>query len=129
MECSLYFVLFISIIIGQQFNKDGNRVQWWTDESIVEFKERTQCFVNQYDQYTLQGYQVRKMKKVATLYTLGMQIDGRLTLGENIADNGGVHTAFQAYKNMINQTNQNQATIGGYTQDQLFFVSFAQVRS
>ena len=58
-----------------------------------------------------------------------MQIDGRLTLDENIADNGGVHTAFQAYKNVINRAKQDQTTIRGYTQDQLFFVSFAQVRS
>ena len=50
----------VSLVIGQQYNKDGNRVQWWTDESIEEFKERTQCFVDQYDQYTLQGYHVRK---------------------------------------------------------------------
>ena len=64
---------------------------------------------------------------------LVLQVDGQLTLGENIADNGGVHTAFQAYKRVMNQTrmiNQTEeaATIGGYTHDQLFFVSFAQVR-
>ena len=44
--------------LGQQYNLDGNRVQWWTDNSIAEFEERTQCFVDQYDQYSLQGYQV-----------------------------------------------------------------------
>ena len=57
-----------------------------------------------------------------------LQIDGRLTLGENIADNGGVHTAFQAYKDLSKRATQNQTTIRGYTQDQLFFISFAQVR-
>ena len=56
-----------------------------------------------------------------------LQVDGRLTLGENIADNGGVNNAFRAYQNVMGKTSQNQ-TIGGYTQDQLFFVSFAQVR-
>ena len=118
------------IQIGQQFNKDGNRIQWWTNESIAEFERRTQCFVDQYDQYTLQGFQVRNFYcgTSRSVCALGMQIDGRLTLGENIADNGGVHTAFQAYKNVINRAKQNQTTIRGYTQDQLFFVSFAQVR-
>ena len=56
---------------------------------------------------------------------LVLQVDGQLTLGENIADNGGVHTAFQAYKNVMNETT---TSIRGYTLDQLFFVAFAQVR-
>ena len=56
------------------------------------------------------------------------QVDGQFTLGENIADNGGVHTAFQAYKDMMDQTGEDrQTTIGGHTLDQLFFVAFAQV--
>ena len=54
-------------------------------------------------------------------------MDGQLTLGENIADNGGIHTAFRAYKNMMNQTGDDQSLIGGHTLDQLFFVAFAQV--
>ena len=47
-------------LLGQQYNKDGNRIQWWTNESIAEFKQRTQCFVDQYSKYTLQGHQVWK---------------------------------------------------------------------
>jgi len=45
-------------IVGQQFDKDGNRVKWWTDNSIHQFQNRTQCFVDQYDQYSLMGYNV-----------------------------------------------------------------------
>ncbi|XP_065890884.1 endothelin-converting enzyme homolog [Dysidea avara] len=94
---------------GQQYNKYGNRVQWWTDQSIANFKERAQCFVNQYGRYQQQGH----------------RIDGRLTLGENIADNGGVHTAYRAYKNaMIGIADQ---TVQGHSGDQLFFVAFAQL--
>ena len=52
------------------------------------------------------------------------QINGQLTLGENIADNGGIHTAFQAYKNVMNGTSEY---IQGHSGDQLFFVAFAQV--
>ena len=54
------------------------------------------------------------------------QIDGELTLGENIADNGGLHTAFRAYTNVMNET-ERQTKIDGHTLDQLFFMSFAQV--
>ena len=61
-------------------------------------------------------------------YMLVLQVDGQLTLGENIADNGGVHTAFQAYKNVMHQTGEEATSIKGYTLDQLFFVAFAQVR-
>ena len=59
--------------------------------------------------------------------TLSMhtQINGQLTLGENIADNGGIHTAFQAYKNVMNGTSEQ--SIQGHSGDQLFFVAFAQV--
>ena len=58
-----------------------------------------------------------------------MQIDGRLTLGENIADNGGVRTAFRAFRNVMNGTTDEQQLIDGHTADQLFFVAFAQVYS
>ena len=44
--------------IGQQFDKNGNRVKWWTDASIRQFQNRTQCFVDQYDQYSLLGVEV-----------------------------------------------------------------------
>ena len=57
-----------------------------------------------------------------------VQVNGEQTLGENIADNGGVHAAFQAYKDVMDQTGQDrQKTIDGHTLDQLFFVAFAQV--
>ena len=57
--------------------------------------------------------------------TVCVQINGELTLGENIADNGGVHTAYHAYKNVMN--GRKAQSYGGLTEDQLFFVSFAQV--
>ena len=55
------------------------------------------------------------------------QINGQLTLGENIADNGGVHTAFRAYKNMMRGVSEQY--VKGHSGDQLFFVAFAQVGS
>ena len=57
-----------------------------------------------------------------------VQVNGELTLDENIADNGGVHAAFQAYKDVMDQTGEDrQKAIDGHTLDQLFFVAFAQV--
>jgi len=44
--------------VGRQYDKNGNRTQWWTNESITQFNERAQCLVEQYDQYSLQGHQV-----------------------------------------------------------------------
>ena len=62
------------------------------------------------------------------MVTVCVQVNGEQTLGENIADNGGVYAAFQAYKDVMNQTGENrQSTIDGHTLDQLFFVAFAQV--
>ena len=48
----------VYVFVGQQYNKYGNRVQWWADQSIANFKERAQCFVNQYGRYQQQGYRV-----------------------------------------------------------------------
>ena len=59
-----------------------------------------------------------------TCITFFIQIDGQFTLGENIADNGGVHAAFRAYKNVMNGASEN---VRGHSGDQLFFVAFAQV--
>ena len=123
--CSYSNYLLLS---GQQYNKDGNRVKWWTDYSINNFKKRTQCFVNQYNQYTLQGYGVWYITiSCNSLWydSAYIQINGQLTLGENIADNGGIHTAFRAYKNVMNGT--SEPYVGGHSGDQLFFVAFAQV--
>ena len=67
------------------------------------------------------------MPQLPQLPINSLQIDGRLTLGENIADNGGVHTAYRAYKNAM--TGIAEQTVHGHTGDQLFFVAFAQVLS
>ena len=58
--------------------------------------------------------------------SFAIQIDGQLTLGENIADNGGVRSAFRAFKNVMNGT-IDKPLIDGHTPEQLFFVAFAQV--
>ena len=57
--------------------------------------------------------------------THGIQINSRFTLSENIADNGGIHIAYRAYKNVMK--GKSEQRIGGYSGDQLFFVAYAQV--
>ncbi|CAF0961673.1 unnamed protein product [Rotaria sordida] len=65
---------------GRQFDKDGNRIPWWTDETIKKFNERKTCIINQYSNYTVTQ--------------INMKGDGNLTQGEDIADNGGLREAF-----------------------------------
>ena len=64
-----------------RIDKYGNLKQWWNNRTIAEFRGAAQCIIEQYNNYTLDPY--------------GLQIDGRLTQGENIADNGGLKQAYR----------------------------------
>ena len=66
---------------GRKFAASGDLADWWTAEDATEFEKRTQCLVDQYGEYTVAG---------------GVKLNGRLTLGENTADNGGVRIAHMA---------------------------------
>lgn len=63
---------------GREYDKDGNLRPWWQNSSVEAFKSRTECMVDQYSQYTINGE----------------HINGKQTLGENIADNGGLKAAY-----------------------------------
>lgn len=63
---------------GREYDKDGNLRPWWQNTSVDAFKNRTECMVDQYSQYTINGE----------------RINGKQTLGENIADNGGLKAAY-----------------------------------
>ena len=76
-----YFVKKHSSYAGRQFDKHGNLKQWWNNRTIAEFRKAAQCIIDQYSNYTLEQ--------------IGLPIDGRLTQGENIADNGGLKQAFR----------------------------------
>ncbi|XP_011139623.1 endothelin-converting enzyme homolog isoform X2 [Harpegnathos saltator] len=97
---------------GREYDMHGNLNQWWNDATIEKFKSRTECFVNQYDTYEVQG----------------RHVDGRQTLGENIADNGGLKAAYHAYRAMP-KSYKDQLPLPGLnlTHRQLFFLNFAQV--
>ncbi|MGV7211110.1 M13 family metallopeptidase [Oxalobacteraceae bacterium A2-2] len=95
---------------GAQYDGDGNLRDWWTASDHKNFKAKTQMLVNQYNQFSpLPGYNV----------------NGELTLGENIADNSGVAIAYKAYK--LSLKGKKAPVIDGLTGDQRFFMGFAQV--
>jgi putative endopeptidase len=95
---------------GAQYDADGNLKDWWTPEDKTKFTERTQRVVHQFDAYTVLD---------------SIHVNGSLTQGENIADLGGVTIAYAAFK----KTKQGQSNelIDGFTPDQRFFLSWAQV--
>uniref|UniRef100_A0A8W7K8Z3 Uncharacterized protein n=1 Tax=Anopheles albimanus TaxID=7167 RepID=A0A8W7K8Z3_ANOAL len=100
---------------GRQFDQHGNLKQWWTNQTIKEYINRTMCFVSQYSQYYIPE---------ADDY-----IDGLLTLGENIADNGGLREAFRAYQ-LYKKSSGKEAYLPGFedfTHEQLFFISFGNI--
>uniref|UniRef100_A0A182ME88 Peptidase M13 N-terminal domain-containing protein n=1 Tax=Anopheles culicifacies TaxID=139723 RepID=A0A182ME88_9DIPT len=100
---------------GRQFDKNGNLKQWWTNKTVQEYVNRTMCFVKQYSQYYIPE---------ADDY-----IDGLLTLGENIADNGGVREAFRAYQLYMKNVGKEPLLPGfeDYTHEQLFFISYGNI--
>ncbi|NWV84991.1 NEP protein, partial [Dasyornis broadbenti] len=100
---------------GRNFNENGDLVDWWTEESARNFKELSQCMVYQYGNFSwdLAG---------------GQNLSGINTLGENIADNGGVRQAYKAYENFVRKHGKEKLLPGlDMNHKQLFFLNFAQV--
>ncbi|EFA04402.1 neprilysin-2 [Tribolium castaneum] len=99
---------------GRQFDKNGNLVNWWKEETKTKFLEKAQCIIKQYNNYT-----VPEVK---------MKLNGVRTQGENIADNGGVKQAYLAYKKW-QRSNPPEPKLPGlkYEPRQLFWVSAAQI--
>ncbi|HTH81465.1 MAG TPA: M13 family metallopeptidase [Mucilaginibacter sp.] len=95
---------------GRQFDADGSLHDWWTKADADKFKVRADMVVNQYNAFTVDDT---------------IHVNGRLTLGENLADLGGLNTAYEAFK----KTPEGHSTkkIDGLTPDQRFFLSWAQV--
>ncbi|MCY1514305.1 Neutral endopeptidase [compost metagenome] len=95
---------------GSQYDKDGNLKNWWTDEDRTKFNEKTKALGEQFSAYTV----------VDTIHVLG-----KLTMGENIGDLGGLNAAYTAFK--MTTQGQSKEKIDGFTPDQRFFLSWAQV--
>ncbi|MDI1355728.1 MAG: M13 family metallopeptidase [bacterium] len=95
---------------GSQYDEKGNMENWWSKEDGEKFKSKTGGVVKQYNAYTLLD---------------DKHVNGELTLGENLADIGGLAIAFDAFK--MATKGKDTATIDGFTPDQRFFLGFAQV--
>jgi predicted metalloendopeptidase len=97
---------------GSKFDAEGNFSNWWTDADRTEFEKRTGCIADEYS----------KFSPVEDVH-----LNGRLTLGENTADNGGSHIALMALRKRIEQDPKLGETKDGFTADQRFWLGFAQV--
>ncbi len=95
---------------GSQFDALGNLRNWWTKTTAAQFKEQTKCVADQYSAYEALP---------------GVKLNGELTLGENIADIGGVKLALSAYRDLAKSESQH-LTAEGYDEAQLFFLAFGQ---
>jgi len=95
---------------GRQFDKNGNFADWWTEEDAKAFNELADGLVAQFDSIIVAG---------------DTHANGRLTLGENIADQGGLRVAHTAYLNSLNGT--EAPVIDGLTPEQRFYLAYANV--
>ena len=99
---------------GRHYDQNGNYTDWWTNKTVAAFKDRAECFVKQYSNYSIEGPDGKPL-----------HVNGRLTLGENIADAGGVAAGFAAWKRRAaKKPNQHLPGLDHFTQEQLFFVSY-----
>jgi putative endopeptidase len=96
---------------GRQFDKDGNLRDWWTKEDSKSFEEHSAMLIDQYNHYEVLD---------------SAFVNGKLTLGENIADLGGATVAFNAYKLSL-EGKEIPKPIDGFTNFQRFFLSYAQI--
>jgi len=94
---------------GRKYDGDGNLRDWWTAQDGAEFEKRAACVANEYSGFTWMD---------------NVTLNGKLTLGENTADNGGMRIAYMALEDALNGKG---ATIEGLTPEQRLFVGFAQV--
>jgi len=94
---------------GRQFDAQGNLRDWWTPEDGKEFEKRASCISDQYSKYVIVD---------------DIKINGKLTLGEDVADLGGLLLAYMAWKE--DTKNQNLESIEGLTPEQRFFVGYGQ---
>ena len=95
---------------GSKFDAKGNLSNWWTDEDKAKFEAKTKVLMDQFNQFKVND---------------SLAVNGKLTLGENIADLAGISVAYEAY--MMSLQGKPTETIDGFTPEQRFFIGFAQV--
>jgi predicted metalloendopeptidase len=95
---------------GRQFDGQGNLSDWWTPEDAKEFEKRAECFIQEYSKFTPVD---------------GVHLNGKLTLGENAADNGGLRLAFMALMDALKD--KPRPKVDGLTPEQRFFLGWGQI--
>ncbi|PKU24882.1 M13 family peptidase [Telmatospirillum siberiense] len=95
---------------GRQYDGKGNLVDWWTTEDARKFGAKSQCLVDEYGTFVAEG---------------AVTLNGKLTLGENTADNGGARIAYWALKKYL--AGKKVGKIDGWTPEQRFFIGMARV--
>ncbi len=95
---------------GRKYDKEGNMNNWWTAQDAKRFKAKTKKLATLYDHYTVLD---------------SLHVNGELTMGENIADLGGLNISYEAYLKSLN--GKTPKKIDGFTGTQRFFMAFAQV--
>jgi endothelin-converting enzyme/putative endopeptidase len=93
---------------GRKYDAEGNVRPWWSDDVVARYEQRAQCFVDEYASFHVDD---------------GTPIDGKLTLGETIADNGGIRLSYRAL-----QPSESGPKIDGFTPAQRFFLAWGQIR-
>lgn len=94
---------------GRKFDKDGNLKDWWTADDAKAYEERAACMVDQYSSYTVVG---------------DVKGNGKLTLGDDVADNGGLRIALRALLNKLGSAADQK--VDGFNATQRYFLAFAQ---
>jgi putative endopeptidase len=99
---------------GRKYDPQGNLRDWWTEQDGKEFEKRVSCVADEYSNFVAVD---------------DLKLNGRLTLGENTADNGGARVALMALEHMIadDKTGKEGQKIDGYTPEQRFFLGFGRV--
>ncbi|MDZ7741337.1 MAG: M13 family metallopeptidase [Bacteroidota bacterium] len=95
---------------GRQFDKDGNLTDWWEKEDAERFEQQTRILLDQFNNFTVLD---------------SLKVNGELTLGENISDNGGLNVAWDAMQKAMQ--GKERENIQGYTPEQRFFLAYAQL--
>lgn len=95
---------------GKDFDADGNMKNWWTPEDAAKFNDKIKVIIDQYNSFKVLD---------------SLHVDGELTQGENIADNGGLNIAWDAFT--LSLKGKKPAPIDGFTYDQRFFLGYAKV--
>jgi len=97
---------------GRKYDADGNLNEWWTEADAKEFDARAQKVVDQFDAYEVLP---------------SLHVNGKLTLGENLADLGGVRVSYDAMERALAKDPSKRKNIDGFTPEQRFFLSFSQI--